>query len=190
MNSVPNRTILDKTMSINRANLIAGILMVPAYFVATIPFYLLWGRMPAFPTTTTKQLLLLIPLFIVSIVLHELLHAIGYRLGGANRHQISFGFTQLSPYAHCKIPLALNSYRLAVALPGILLGVLPGIIGYLFAYDGLTLFSAIMLIAATGDAIILWMLRNAPSPAYVQDHPTLMGCQLLIQQNETKEIYE
>ncbi len=172
--------IIDKTMSVQRANLIAALLMIPAYLLATLPFVILWGRLPALSEASLKQLVWILALFILGIVFHEGLHALGYRMGGATRQEIRFGFKYFSPYAHCQQPLKLKDYRRAVALPGLILGIAPGLLGLALGNDGLTLFAAIMLIAATGDALILWMLRDAPPEAMVQDHPTLMGCQLLI----------
>jgi len=70
---------------------------------------------------------------VVSVFVHEGLHGIGWGvLGGAGWDAMKFGVKQMTPYAHCKIPLNAASYRVGAALPGLVLGVLPGVIGVIF----------------------------------------------------------
>ena len=39
-----------------------------------------------------------------------------------------------------------------------------------------TFFGFLMLVAAAGDVLILWVLRGVPPRAWVQDHPRQVGC--------------
>jgi hypothetical protein len=117
------------------------------------------------------------PIFIVSVVIHELLHALGYVLSGAARRDIAFGFhwKALLPYAHCKIPLSVSAYRFSGALPGVLLGVIPAVGGILFQIDWLTLYGAVMLCGAAGDMLILRLTLSVPPDALIVDHPSKPG---------------
>lgn len=170
----------DKTMSVMTANVLAAVLMLPAYLLVLIPFYLVWKRIILTSYDSIGDVLVLLIIFFLSIVVHEGLHAVGYMYGGAKWQDIKFGVKHLSPYAHCRVEMPANKYKLAVALPGIVLGIMPAIAGTLFGIDNLALFGAIMLIAATGDVLILWLLRSTPAHTPVQDHPSKVGCQILV----------
>jgi hypothetical protein len=74
-----------------------------------------------------------------------------------------------------------RAYRTAVLLPGIILGVLPAIVGLLIGSFWLTLFGAIMVMAAGGDLAVLLAVRDVPATAIVRDHPTKPGCEVLTQ---------
>ncbi|MBM7097701.1 DUF3267 domain-containing protein [Bacillus sp. H-16] len=68
------------------------------------------------------------------IVVHEFLHAAGYvYIGKASWRDVKFGiiWKQFMPYAHCRVPLRINHYRMAVFLP-VILGVVP--LTYAFFY--------------------------------------------------------
>lgn len=173
-------TKIDKTMSIVTANLWGNLLAVPVFVVFGGAYIWRWGLPADGLTFGWFELIAAVVIFIVSIVLHELLHGLGYYLGGATWSQIKYGVKQLTPYAHCEIPLSLNAYRLAVILPGFILGVMPAVVGILSGSGVLTLYGTIMTAAALGDALILWLLRDAPPAAKVQDHPSKVGCELLI----------
>ena len=121
-------------------------------------------------------------LLILSIAIHELLHAVGFvYAGGASWRDIRFGvmWKALAPYAHCKTAARVSTYRLAIALPGFVLGVAPALAGLATGVDALTLYGYIMLIAACGDAVILWAIRTVPAAALVIDHPSKVGCMVV-----------
>lgn len=40
-------------------------------------------------------------------------------------------------------------------------------------------FGLFFILAAGGDILILWLLRNVKSSSFVQDHPTRVGCYIL-----------
>ncbi|MCA9920165.1 MAG: DUF3267 domain-containing protein, partial [Anaerolineales bacterium] len=84
-----------------------------------------------------------------------------------------------APYAHCRDPLQTTAYRISVALPGLFLGVIPGLMGVAMQQPLLVMWATLMLLAAGGDAAVLWAVRQVPSRANVLDHPTMVGCQVL-----------
>jgi hypothetical protein len=116
---------------------------------------------------------------IAAIVAHEGIHAIGWKLfSGLGWDQIKFGIDRktLSPYCHARAPMRASAYRIGAALPGILLGVVPIIVGLVGASAGWTAFGALLLSAAVGDALVLWVIRHVPADAWVLDHPSNAGC--------------
>ncbi len=146
-------------------------------------FWLLYGFSYFTSTTFTNTFFLsLVPMFILLVVGHELLHAVGWMLAGrfSWRH-IAFGLDRrtLSPYAHARVAMPVSAYRVGVVLPGIITGLLPVVIGLLARSGPLTLWGAFMLSSAVGDLIVLWVIRALPGTARVIDHPSKAGCIVL-----------
>ncbi len=174
--------IIDKTMSFRAANLWGSALAIAVFVLFLIPQWLIWGQtlnqfLNRFEMTWFIVILFFAAL-IISISTHELLHGIGYNLGGANWSQIKFGVHGITPYAHCTVPLDVSDYRLAVALPGLMLGLMPAVYGLLIGSFPILIYGVFMTSAASGDALILWLLRDAPPEAKVLDHPSKIGCEL------------
>jgi hypothetical protein len=90
--------------------------------------------------------------------------------------EVRFGLKGLVVYAHCRVPMKASAYRVSVALPGVVLGVLPGLIGLIRGNGWLTVYGALMSIAALGDLIVLWLIRRVAGDTRVQDHPRAPGC--------------
>ncbi len=171
---------VDKTVSLGMANVVAALLFIPALLLFILPYVLLHGNFRYETATSLLESVALLTILFVSVVIHELLHGVGYKWAGAKLQSIKFGFKQMTPFAHCGDILPVNGYRLAVALPGLVLGILPGVIGILVENASLALFGGVMLGTAGGDILILWLIRGAPHTALVQDHPSAVGCKLLL----------
>ena len=170
--------VIDKTMTFTAANLWGGLFAIAFTAIFFWLYFNLWGEVALPSTISWPQITLFILALLVSIIIHELLHGLGYALGGAAWSQIQFGVRKLSPYAHCSVPIKRNSYRLAVALPGIILGLLPALVGIVGGSISLLLFGTFMTVSAAGDGLVLWLLRDAPKDALIFDHPTKVGCEL------------
>ncbi len=173
----PQSEPINKTISPGLVNTIGLILMFPIGLLTLIPYWLVWHEIALSGFNAVIILVALIP----SVIIHEMLHGVGYLLGGAKIGEVKFGFLvrKLLPYAHCKVPLSAAGYRLGVALPGLILGVLPLIIGLLAHDPTLTVYAIAMILAAVGDLITLVMLVPVPNNARVQDHPSKPGFQIL-----------
>lgn len=152
--------------------LLIGTVIIMA--VMLIPYWFLWG-------IGEFNFLFLIKLFfgyILFIILHELLHMVGYLLfGKAKFSEVKLGvlWKQLTPYAHCKIPLRIYAYRISVLLPVVLV-IFPLIYAFLVGNDYWFVIGTLMTIGSLGDFIILWLLRNFTTDVYVQDHSSKIGC--------------
>lgn len=166
----------DATVSFQLANgFVLGVFLA-AGVVFVVPHVWRWDELPL-----PSNGFIFWPLYVLSFFVHEGLHGLGYRLGGGRPEDLKYGFqwSTLMPYAHCASPLSARAYRLAVALPGVVLGVLPALVGLSFGWGAVTLFGVLCLGPAGGDACLLWALRRVPGDARVVDHPTEIGCRIL-----------
>lgn len=165
-------------MPLFRAQLLGiGIFLVFA-FAGLAPYMLIWGS----PVQIDGPIATLLMIVVFGgIVIHELLHGMGYIWGGADHSEVEYGvyWSSLTPYAHCTVPLRCGPYRWAIALPGLALGVAPLVVGLITGSWTTVLFAAFMLGAAGLDAMLLWMLRGVSRDAWVRDHPRKMGSLVL-----------
>lgn len=124
------------------------------------------------------QYQLLIPVLFGGIVMHEFLHAITWwffcRHGFAS---IDFGmkWKHLAPYVHCREPLPVNGYAWGVAMPGIILGILPCIFALIFSSGWWLWFGIFFTAGAAGDILSLYALIPYRNARLIQDHPDEIG---------------
>ena len=93
--------------------------------------------------------------------------------------RLGFQWKVLTPYAHCTVPMPARPYRIGAAVPGIALGIVPIAAATALGNGPLLAFGLFFLLAAGGDALILWLLRDVPGDRLVEDHPTRAGCYVL-----------
>lgn len=173
----------DATIGMWTANAI-GLGILPLIGISVLgPFLALWGTMPlhsAFRDITVVAIF--IPAFLAAVAAHEGLHALAYRYaGGAGWDSIRFGvnWKALAPYAHCMSAMSARAYRIAVSLPGVLLGAIPALLAWAVGDGRLAVWGFLMVAAAGGDIAILWAIRRVPGHAHVRDHPTRAGCEIV-----------
>lgn len=171
----------DLSISMERANVVAAVL-IPVFLLVTLgPFWAIHGGSELWRgASLVFRPWVFFPAFLAAIVVHEGLHAVGFRIAGAPRAALHFGVDRktLSPYAGCRVPVRVSAYRLAVLLPGLLLGVLPWVYGMAAGVAWAVVWGATMIVTAGGDAIILWIVRELPGSTLVLDHPSRAGCQI------------
>lgn len=182
--SSSEENIVDATISMDRANVVA-LLVIPLAVVAfLLPYGLLGG--PLSFAGERPSLLIMVLAFVGGVVVHELLHAVGFILAGRVAvTAVKFGFSWqgLAPYAHCQEPMKASAYRLSVLLPGLLLGVVPGFLSLFLQSWPLVLWGILMTVTAGGDLAVLLAIRQVPGSAWVRDHPSKVGCQVLMEDN-------
>lgn len=169
---------VERTMSLKAANINALWITPLLIAAAVIPYWLVWN-----PTGSEFRAMmgesLIVTLLVISlpvgVVVHELLHALGWGMV-AGFQNIKFGFKDMTPYTHCTVPIRASAYRFGTVLPGVVLGVLPIIAATLTGLLPLLIFGTVMLMGAAGDILILWMLRDLKGDTRVQDHPSKVGC--------------
>jgi hypothetical protein len=171
------KKIEEYTMGMGKANMIALLLIIPITAVILCPFVLIWGyeTFKAGKEIFVDYFLLII---IGGIIIHELLHGLTWSYFASNGlKSIKFGvkWKFLTPYCHCKEPLKVKHYKLGGAMPLIVMGIIPSIIGIIIGHGGILCFGIFFTWAAGGDIIALYMLRNLDNTIYVSDHPEKMG---------------
>lgn len=125
-------------------------------------------------------------LYIVALLLlfavHEFIHIICFLLVGKARiKDIEYGidWKKMTLYAHSKIPLKINSFRIVAIMPGLILGLTPLIFGFILKNYYLGFLGAIHLSGSLGDLLIIWMLRKYNSSLYILDCKEKIGCIVL-----------
>jgi len=122
--------------------------------------------------------LLIIPILVCGIILHELIHGITWSLFAKKKFKsISFGviWKKLTPYCHCDEPLIKKAYLLGSLMPMIVLGIVPILISFFIPSFLLLLFGIIFTCAASGDIMVSWRIRKEKDSVMLQDHPTECG---------------
>lgn len=169
----------DLSISMLRANIVALFIMVPVAILQFNLFHMLYGAQKMEFTLYLSNLLFFLVLLIASIVVHELIHGLTWMWCGKKPFStIKFNvqWKTLTPYAHLKEPVEINVYRIGGFMPGFVLGILPFLLSLVLGNGNLLWFSIIQTAAASGDWLILWILRNVKSGALVEDHPVRAGC--------------
>lgn len=171
----------QQDLSVSTVTILLHAIWMTALFIVIplIPFSLIWGRDPLLATFTNPNIIL--PALALVIV-HELLHAISWKLAGnLSFRDFKFGIAwkTLSPYCHATQPMTARAYRIGAAVPGILLGILPIMIATLLGNGFIAVLGALLTAGAVGDVYVLWLIRRVPSTTYVIDHPKRAGCLIL-----------
>jgi hypothetical protein len=174
------------------ANLYALPVAVGSAAFLFVVFLFIWGPGAvepgvdelAQPISSIPKGLMLIPIFILSVVLHEILHGIGFvKFGRISWSDVEFGvkWKVMTPYASCKVAIPVPAYRMAGLLPGLVLGGIPVLYGLLFGVFSVYLYGIFMTIAACGDILIVWLIKNLDRDTLVLDHPDRVGCKIIEQ---------
>ena len=168
-------------MSMVRATFYSVFFAIPATVLLMGAYLLLWGKQGLIDTRMMvyKSFSLTIIVLIIGVLVHELLHGLTWTwLGKKPFSAIRYGINLkvLSPYAHCREPLNIQAYRWGALMPGLLLGVIPAVLGIISGNGLYMSFGLLFTVAAGGDAMVLWSLRSEDSNALVLDHPSNAGC--------------
>ena len=185
----------ELTMSAAEANLHALyfilpilLLYIPAYMFAWPEQFSLYNLRQV--VAIYKSWLLLSPLvllvvFVLGALVHEMLHGFTWAIfckRGVKSIKYGVYWALLTPYCHCKEVLPLRHYILGGMMPGLVMGLLPAIVGLALGNVLVFLFGLFFSMAAGGDLLVLWMLRHQKKEDLVQDHPEKIGCYVLVKE--------
>lgn len=165
----------DLIISPLKAN-IMGIATTLPIAIACSVLYLTFYNMKYLYTLWDAIFMLLT--FILGAVVHELIHGASWSAFCEKKWAaISFGIDipTLTPYCCCNEGLTLKKYSLGCAMPGLLLGVFPYIIGLITGNFYFAFFGVMHILLAGGDAYMLLLVRKEKT-AILVDHPYLVGC--------------
>jgi hypothetical protein len=177
-------TKTDLSISMEKANVYSLAIALPVALLQIAGYSLRWGSnafVEGFDAFFGNIIVFLV-IFFLGVILHELIHGFTWMLFAQKPFSaIKFGFQvkTFTPYAHCKEPMKINPYRIGAAMPGVLLGLLPALLGILNGHGWLLAFGVLFTAAAGGDFLVLWLLRNVKSDSLVEDHPTQAGCYII-----------
>ncbi len=161
--------------------------------IFTTAFVIYHGFLPIiFGWSLSDFVLWSLPILLTGIVFHELIHGICFALlSGKPLSFVKYGFDKatLTPYAHCKTPIAAWVYKVGALMPAIILGVFPFIVSIATGNPYLFFFGTFFTTAACGDFIVFWIIKNVNNKALVEDHPKKAGCYIYTENTaEVKEI--
>jgi len=176
----------DLSISMAKANLYSFTIL-PLVALLTAIFVYLWGYDALSDGSTFERPVVgTIAVYVIGFLLvvfgtaaHEAIHGLSWTyFGGKSLGAIKFGFQvkTFTPYAHCKEPIEARAYRIGAAMPGLILSILPSLVGIVTGNGWVMLFSLFFTFGAGGDALILWLIRKVDAKALVEDHPTNAGC--------------
>jgi hypothetical protein len=180
-NAGPHKT--DRSVSMLWANVVSILVIIPVFLIAVPLYGAVWGSEDlgqGFESFLQAPAIFVV--FFLGIVIHEWLHGLAWRLFGdvpASAVQYGFKWKTLTPYAHATQPMSVRPYQIGTLMPGLLLGLLPLALGLLLGNGWLYAFGILFTWAASGDFLILWLLRGARPGSLVEDHPSRAGCYLI-----------
>lgn len=173
---------LDYSLSMADANLKSVWVVVPVLGLYLFLNAWLWGwnRWVEISELFLSRYWISLFLILFGIMIHEALHAAAWSWFGNKRWSaFTFGFSLMgfAPYAHCAEPMSVSAYRKGVVAPGIVLGIIPFVLGLSFGEAWMTGFGFLFTLVASGDFLMLWIIRGiSPGDTMVQDHPERVGC--------------
>lgn len=175
---------IDLSISMSKANIVSIIIALPIFCLLGWLYSLRWGydEFKLGFDVFFGNFFLFLTVFILGIIAHELIHGFSWMIAGKKPfNAIKFGFqaSTFTPYAHCKEPIKVNAYRIGAFMPGLLLGIIPSLIAILTGNGWLIAFGIVFTVSASGDFIILWLIRNVSKDKFVEDHPTQAGCYIV-----------
>ncbi|MDR1416022.1 MAG: DUF3267 domain-containing protein [Prevotellaceae bacterium] len=181
------------TISIGKANLFSFVVLLFDIVFVVLPYFFLWkDSLYDIATHMYKTYFSILPLtlsavvvvsiLLLGIVLHEFLHGFTWSFFTKNGFKdIRFGVKKWilpTPYCHCTAPMKNKYFVLGVAMPFLILGLIPSIAAMANGNFLLLFFGMVFVAAASGDIFIaVKLLRENPN-SIVKDHPDKVGCNI------------
>jgi hypothetical protein len=135
-----------------------------------------------------RSLVIAVVIIPVIIVLHELLHAIGFtiRKNIEWKDNIIFGIRleKMVAYCHCLRPVLVIDYFIALMLPFAVLGFGLFVVGMVVKSNLLIFASVFNLFSCVGDLIMACCLLFCKKPSFILDKPKGIGYIALYQKKD------
>ncbi len=167
----------DLTIDLNKANIVMIFLFIAVMVISLVLFFVF----NTFPKLHISDMFITLGAYIISIFIHEGLHGLSWGLASKQKFKdIEFGYAAetMNPYGTCTTPLAKNKYVLGAAMPLLVLGIAPIVVGIAIGNFWMMLFGVIGTASAAGDMMIIKnIVSYVPSAKDVvyMDHPTEGG---------------
>lgn len=179
-----------KVIDLKKANGVAGITLVVTAVSFNLLYFLLWPDHfdrnlfnIGGASIAGKIFRFFLPMLIIlaGVVVHELLHGLTWSLFAKQGHRsIKYGILKKygTPYCHCREPLQIRHYIIGALMPALILGFIPAVVALIIGSFSILLFGIFFIAAASGDFMVVRLLKNERGNDYVQDHPSEAGCYL------------
>lgn len=166
----------DVTISSGKA-MILGVLYA-------LPFVIIFGLLYRFMLIERAHLsevgglsfyVMFIVIIVVSVVIHELLHGIGWAISsGKGWNVVHFNINAMMPSCACRGALKKKQYLIGVLTPFVILGL--GSVLFVFIYPGtISLLTMIVNFVAAGADLIIAFNVLKERDSLIVDHPTEAG---------------
>lgn len=176
----------DLTVSSTKANLLG----IAEGMAVASPFMIVFMILKGFGTGSPSgiEMLIAAAAFIAGIVVHELLHGLGWVFFTKGKlRSIAFGvvWQALTPYCTCKEALKKGQYILGLVLPLIVLGFIPSIIACVNGSVILLGYGVLLTASAGGDILVLTQILKTKFKGEVLfvDHPTEIGLAAFVKED-------
>lgn len=119
--------------------------------------------------------IMFIAIIAVSVVVHELLHGIGWAISSRKGWKVvRFNINAMMPSCTCKVALKKKTYLIGVLAPFVVLGL--SSVLFIFVYPGTVSFLTMMVnfVAAGADLLIAFHIFREED-GFIVDHPTEAG---------------
>lgn len=140
-----------------------------ALCMTLIPFCVLWnvsylwdGLLALLPWV--------LPLSLVCLAIHEMLHAVGFIIFGRvswNAIVVQINWLGLNARIHCGSPVSARAFRWTAMLPALVLAVVPAIFSLIYGIGSVGIWSFLMASAACSDIRAVWLIRHLEPGASV-----------------------
>lgn len=171
----------ERTANLLKANIFALAFFIPVILVPGLLFHWVWPEVSLLNSLilTLPDLLWVLPGLMFLVITHELIHGItNILLGGLQWGDIVYKikWKHMAVITHIEKPMTVRAWRWGAAMPGIVQGILPLIVGLMIGSPIILIIGMTMTASAGGDLISLWLLRHDDPKAMVIDHPEKVGC--------------
>lgn len=176
----------DYTVPLKKVGFIANSIGTIGFIVLLAAYFMIWGLQ----WMSTREILLFFVATLAGLWIHEYIHAFAFWAFGKVKWSsidIRAEWAKGVLVCHTDEEMRISAYRISVALPFIVLGIIPYI--WIITTGGsipLLYTAAAMIVGGVGDCIMLWLLRNVDGKDWVKDHPTEMGGQ--VRRGKQKEV--
>lgn len=134
--------------------------------------------------------ILVVILTVVFVIVHELIHAIGFIIfGKAKKGEVSFGILpkQGMVYCSCNKPMEAKNYLLALIFPIIITGIIPFIFVVIYANFIWVFMFAVLISGGAGDLIMFNEVRKRDAKQLIIDHPKAPAYYLVYESGKEPE---
>lgn len=181
--SVSSQNQHQRELTVNpiEANAKALLFALPALLLFGLPYGWIWfDHLTASSVAAVfDRPFLVFALLVGGIVLHELIHGITWAFfveGGFRSIRFGIMWKALAPYCHSTRPMRTRPYIIGALMPAVLLGFVPSLLSLLTGSLGQLLFGWLFIVAAGGDFLMVWVMRELGPNLWIQDHPSEIGC--------------